>query len=812
MQRYLGILLALVLLCGCSQSKDNLSVNDGTLVQTMAMEQTSQKTLGDDVPITRGQVAKMLAMAFFNLDYINNQKRQITFSDTSVEKWYDKYINTVYLSGKMNGGDNLFRPDDTITLEQAQILLDKLNPNNKLKLQMTEETKNYPISYALWVQFYKTLLESLSEGKTIEEKFGITEMNFVVLATPGNNGQLTGWNMITDIGPLSFVGFNMDKYIDKEIRVLIKDDDVLAVLAIESTRPTIKNAFLVQSNKDSVTVFSGGAERTYKGDASEIKSALVDITIDNGLATKIEEKTQFFNDKILQVNPTEIVFESKGGLKLSNGFKIYSTLEPQVMWRQRADLVLGSNCANFYTNNDVIEAAVITIKPLPKNIRVAISTTNFTSLIHSNVALSGTTSFIVKAGETEQTFEPWDDVQITSENFNNADRIYVKPVSADGKIIIESIKRNWSDNASPKYRGFLEISQMNGGFVIVNELGFEEYLYAVVPSEIPSGYGVEPSQVQAITARSYAYNQYYSNRFSAYGANVDDSVSSQVYNNIPENETSIKAVDSTKGECLTFNKVVISANFFSNSAGMTANSGQVWVNPLTKQFPTLTPEYLQAVPQYLDGDYGDLSLEENARKFFKDMNVVAYDSDFNWFRWNVNMTAEEIGASINANLKTRYEANPTLIKVVSPDGSSASTPIDSIGTLVDIEVISRGEGGNIMQMKITGSKATILVSTEYNIRFLIRPYQYTSNSRAIITNLKDGTKLSNYSIMPSGFFVIDKTNDAQGKLSSITFYGGGNGHGVGMSQNGVKGMSDRGFTVSKILEHFYPGTEIIKVL
>ncbi len=45
----------------------------------------------------------------------------------------------------------------------------------------------------------------------------------------------------------------------------------------------------------------------------------------------------------------------------------------------------------------------------------------------------------------------------------------------------------------------------------------------------------------------------------------------------------------------------------------------------------------------------------------------------------------------------------------------------------------------------------------------------------------------------------------------ILFRGGGNGHGVGMSQNGVKGMVDLGSDYKSILKHYYEGTEVKEI-
>jgi stage II sporulation protein D len=65
--------------------------------------------------------------------------------------------------------------------------------------------------------------------------------------------------------------------------------------------------------------------------------------------------------------------------------------------------------------------------------------------------------------------------------------------------------------------------------------------------------------------------------------------------------------------------------------------------------------------------------------------------------------------------------------------------------------------------------------------------------------------------MPSAFFTMDKKLNSDGDVASVTFYGGGCGHGVGMSQNGAKGMIDAGFSVDEVLGHYYPGTAVMDI-
>jgi hypothetical protein len=63
--------------------------------------------------------------------------------------------------------------------------------------------------------------------------------------------------------------------------------------------------------------------------------------------------------------------------------------------------------------------------------------------------------------------------------------------------------------------------------MIINELPLEEYLYSVVPSEMPWNYNYEALKAQAICARSFAYKHVMSNSYSEFGAHVDDSTAYQ---------------------------------------------------------------------------------------------------------------------------------------------------------------------------------------------------------------------------------------------------------------------------------------------
>ncbi|MDR2899760.1 MAG: SpoIID/LytB domain-containing protein [Clostridiales bacterium] len=764
---------------------------------------------GDDMPVLRGMAVKMLALIYEDKRDMEIMDREITYIDSNAEYWYDKYINAAKVRGIIQTAEEYFYPENPLTISQAQQLILNVNPQSAIKMQITDENRDKAISYALWCSLYKELLNELSKGQNITEDFGITEESVIVLADISNNTNLPEGHIISDKGQYSCEGMDFSKYIDKEISILSKNNEILAVLNVENNTPLIRGAYVVSHADNKLKVFIGGAERTYNLNSEFVfdTGAICDFIINNGTAEDIKVSAESFTDTVKLIRSEYAEVENTGIIPLDGNFKVYDISEGSNKAKLKSlhDVIPGQTM-RFIRDNGTIRAALIENKQTADTIRVVIKDTGFNNFAHKSVVLSGEqeiTAFEKISGSTH-TYQPGEKI-IFENPLDFPERVYI---SSPGKIAVESIDRGYG---IPEYRGILEIAVQNGQFLIVNELSIEEYLYSVVPSEMPTSYGIEPMKVQAVTARSYAYNQYFANNFYEYGANVCDSVISQVYNNVEENGTSIQAVNQTEGLCLTYGGEVISANFFSTSPGVTANNGEVWADGETGEFPTSSSPYLMGKNHYQQADYGDLSIEENLAAFIKADDIKAYDNFSPWFRWHVEMSNEQISASVNANLKARYEANPRLVKTLQADGVFRSRPVENIGQLVNIEVIDRGHSGNIMTMKITGTENTVLISTEYNVRMLIRPKNYIDGGSPVVLQLNGGSVMEDYDIMPSAFYAMERMTDIGGRILYVKFYGGGNGHGVGMSQTGVKGMVDAGFSFDEILKNYYTGTEVEKL-
>jgi stage II sporulation protein D len=819
-------------------------VRDGALDYDGMIGTAPLTPVGDDIPISRGLMAKMIALTFAELKDINEAARVIGFNDTEPQDWYDKYINKAYTLGYLSGIGASFFPESPLTLEQAQFILDRLDPNNAIRIQLTAENRHMAISYALWVSLYRQLLgnigalsdsssasssaslsDSSSASSSAYSSASVEEVHATVLITPNFNPSLPLGHIITDKGHYSAVGLDFEDYLDKEISVLVRDREILAIVGLSNPTPILRNVFVADitvadANPPSITVFCGGAGRafTFLGDVSDLRvGSVADVIIQNGSILAIRPLNQRISGVIKEVGNGFVEIESYGRINTHGSFALFSMLQSPVTVGRLSQLTIGYDVADFILRDGEIAAAVILRRAVPSHIRVVLSTTGFGGLVHSAVSLRSACGLrVFGADGVISEIAAGEIFSLTNQNayLLGGGRIRVEPLggsvggsvdgsvggSGDGKIEILSISRNWPSGANPQYRGVLEISGRAGGFVIVNQLPLEEYLYSVIPSEMPSSFGLEAAKVQAITARSYAYAQFFDNRHYAYGANVDDSVMTQVYNNIPETPLAIEAVNATRGILLTYAGSVVSANFFSTSSGHTADRGDVWLNFETGDLDAETPHYLRGMPQYFGPSFGELSLEQNARAFFKNTAIEGYDDHSPWFRWNFEVTPAELGLIINNNLPRLAGNSPHLFVPVGDDGFPPHT-ITNIGEFVGMEVKSRGRGGNVTELLVNGSAGGVLVRTEYAIRQLLTP----SLPKGITLNRHNAAAITNHFILPSTFMVFE-TSSENGSNGNIIFYGGGFGHGVGMSQHGVFGMVQRGYTYREILAHFYPGT------
>lgn len=448
--------------------------------------------------------------------------------------------------------------------------------------------------------------------------------------------------------------------------------------------------------------------------------------------------------------------------------------------------------------------------------RVAIKTDDFLDLYHDKAVIStdGKAVTLVDfshnfVSESQVTLLPTaDGILVTdgSRELLMGTPVWVYPEHTC-RLTLDSIKRGDAWEFNPSYRGFLEVNLAeNGKLLIINTVKVEEYLYGVVPSEMPSGAPLAALCAQAVASRTFVVRKIVEARAAGRLYHVDDSIFAQVYNNRREDAQARQAVDLTRGiVMLDQDHLLVGAYFHSTSWGFTAASHEVWGGSTRESFPGNPVPYLVS-RSILTTDWAVAwGSEGEALAFLKNKAVPGYEANSPWFRWQINFARSELEATINANLAAIYQSQPQFVQTRQSDGSYVSVPIpkSGIGKLKDLRIVERGSGGNVMTLEIAGSNGTFRVSKEYNIRSLIRPSRQYTNADIVIHRMND--RIVNYSMLPSACVALEITRDASGEITEVTIYGGGHGHGVGMSQWGARGMAEAGLGYEEILHAFYLG-------
>ena len=471
-----------------------------------------------------------------------------------------------------------------------------------------------------------------------------------------------------------------------------------------------------------------------------------------------------------------------------------------------------------------------------ETIRVLIQNSDYQGIYHKEVKLSCDTEWELHYGldgELTEKHAGGEELLLDGNSawFTECARIVLSPEEDGGKISLLSVNRS---HGTPAYRGSMEIRKTGQGFVVINELPVEEYLYGVVPSEMPVSYPMEALKAQAICARTYVYAHLESPGYGEYGAHVDDSTGYQVYNNTAEKEEAIQAVQETKGEVVRLNGELVDTYYYSTSCGFGADE-RVWNPGEEKKVSYLTAASISETAMQQDQNSAEIpgteyfTAQDMCRgDYFHEFLHNPPETDFErqepWYRWSI--TVESLDTeSLRKVLKERQEAEPDRILVekngdkTEPVGSNAGNTDsnagntgsnaeaagewEDIGRITDICIGKRGDGGIAESLVIKGEKKTVTVLSQYNIRAVLC-------AGGVTAVRQDGSKVELKMLLPSAFFEIESVKEGENMIG-YKLYGGGYGHGAGMSQNAARHMAEKGYTTADILLFFYRDCKIENV-
>ena len=715
--------------------------------------------------ITRAAAAKSVALALLSPEELNAWEKTYgasRFAADEVGEWYVPYLDYLYENDYLDEAEtpaDREHAEGFLTYREAARIAEQLSGN--LKRLVLANRRNGEKAYPAedwWLLYDSLLKEADREGAVHTE-------TVCIYGTPENIQGCPAWTAYTSLGTLTFYGLSLDSYVDHELSVLLRDGELIHVQKDKGQNTLYRNVWILDGDSQGLMVYIGDIQRripfrkNYKKTV-ELIGNLADLTMDHGKITKVSVKKERISGKVLSVQAGSIELEGYGTVPLDTEYKVLKTYG-DVKRQQLSDILVGSENQEFVVAKGKICAVIKEREDAADRIRVLIMGNGFESRYHEKIEITCPGSIKKIQGDSETMLDPASVISVTSGDGTCSERLILEPQDGS-ELTVNNLARA---QGTPSYGGRLEILDTENGLVLVNEIDLEAYLKKVIPSEMPSSYEKEALKAQAVCARTYAFVQSRSNSYSEYGAQIDDSTQFQVYNNVDPDEKTAQAVQETYGKMLYYNENPITAYYFSTSCGTTTNAS-IWDSD-----PEDTP-YLRCLSLQTARSRLSFASEEAFASFIKKKNFPAYDASYPLYRWN-------------------FKTNGTII----------ASHVGGVGKITGVSVTERGPGGVAMKLLVKGSEGETTISGQNAIRSAL-------GDASLTLTLMDGKTSDGWSLLPSGFLAIEETGTDEQGVVQFRVYGGGYGHGVGMSQNGAQGMAKAGMGYEEILKYFYDGVTI----
>ena len=572
----------------------------------------------------------------FSENYISvdEVKQELIFTVYSQEEW-DEWFE---------GGKK-----DYLTGAVLDELLKRLGVSEQI--DFSEKRKNAAVSRTEWNQVYAQILAFLDMEQSVKKE------TLLVLNRMEMEDQTV---LVTNQGDF-YTKLQNTYFTDwMSYDVYIKEDQCIGIAQVSEQEQTIENAYLKSCQDEKISFLFAGA--VYEKELQErwisCEPGVCDLVFRDGALTAIKTKQDIIQGQMLSYDDSEIEIEDYGRIHHNGKLPVYQTYG-DVSEKSISDVVLGNMNVAYVTAGKEV-CAILILQPADiKNIRVLLLSDDGTNT-RSDVYLKCSTNADITCGDetksagSEELLHPADTLTMAP-----GKTFIVKPESEDGKIYLCNGNGTAVSNG---YAGTIEVRSTENGYTVVNELPLEEYLYAVVPSEMPSSFSPEALKTQAVCARSYVYMQLMRADLAAYGAHINDSTSYQVYNKVEKTKESVAAVDATCGQVLTWNGKVVEAYYFSTSAGVTSTD-EIWGSDEAAP-------YLRSVP-------------------------CKFDEEEPWSSWIVELPWKMLEDRI------REKGEGTVLRSVT--------------------VTRRSESGAATALEAVSDKDSCIIENEYEIRKFLAP-------------------------------------------------------------------------------------------
>lgn len=385
-------------------------------------------------------------------------------------------------------------------------------------------------------------------------------------------------------------------------------------------------------------------------------------------------------------------------------------------------------------------------------------------------------------------------------NGKTYDELYFEPQDKDASFIIKDvvigINFHWERKEDQQFEGALKLIVENNMITAVNILSVEDYLTSVISSEMSATASLELLKAHAVISRSWLLAQIEKNKeiiakkeeYSTFieteterirWYDREDHINFDVcaddhcqrYQGITRANSNIgivrQAIDETRGQVLKSENKICDARFSKCCGGIAEEFQNCWEDT---KFPYLVKirdnENVEDIPDLTQEAVAVDRIKTRPEAFCntQDKKILGqvlnnYDQETtDFYRWQVTYTQDEL-----SELAHRRSG------------------ID-FGTIQELIPIQRGTSGRLTKLKIVGSKKTMIIGKELEIR-----------------------RTLSESHLYSSAFIIDK------KDGKFILTGAGWGHGVGLCQIGAAVMGEKGYLYDRILLHYYVGATIEKL-
>ena len=578
--------------------------------------------------------------------------------------------------------------------------------------------------------------------------------------------------------------------------VAYRIENTLLAIREKLTDPVVfPEAYLEEADESGIRFFYRGCELHHPCAQKQGAEQIVTLGLRGEELVSYEEDGEIISGKTLQVTEQAVTLEEQGAIPFGEECEGYYQKE-EVRSSNIDEIPIGYAFTDYLIKDGRICAFLILPKERMEYIRVAVQQSDYQGLYHKEIVLQSSeelTLSYLETGEGKEESLPAGKKLVLSQDAGYLKEGTLKVVNStnSGKIDLLSVHRS---QGVPSYRGNFEIHKTEEGLLLINELLLEEYLYAVVPSEMPSTYPAESLKAQAVCARTYSYGYLEHAGLPELGAHVDDSVNYQVYNNIMEKKSSTDAVRQTEGQLLLQDGEPITAYYYSTSCGY-GSDDRIWKKEGESAAPYLKSVHIaqkennnsqnsldQKNIEDTDNNLSDLTQEEALREYLTTVHEEDYEKEEPWYRW-------------------RYTVKVFNVDLLKKKLQERGISFIDFKIVKDMEITVRSEGGSAGILVITTDQGEIPVEGEYEIRYVL------NQGGEVIRQDESAYALS--TILPSAYFVMDLQKGKKG-ITGFVLSGGGFGHGVGMSQNAAKAMAQSGKTYEEILAMFYWNCRLAK--